>query len=129
MNNKNKIIALKELILDCKKELSLPFLTVGLNEITHQTLNDAINQLNQLNTKTEKPKMNSSELKYLHELNNPESHFFSPATMRFFGDTMKNYGVKTTGHFIELHRKSPVKNGLYNSAFFTKNDFKIKVNN
>ena len=42
--------------------------------------------------------------------------------MRFFGDTMSNYGIKhhkVAGHeVIELRRKKPVKHGLQESAYF-----------
>lgn len=68
--------------------------------------------------------MTASELKYLHETNNPNSHFFSRATMKFFGDTMKNYGVKAHPDYYELWRKHPVKHGLKESAYFHKKTFK-----
>jgi len=37
--------------------------------------------------------MNASELKYNVEKNG--SNFFSHSSMKFFGDTMKNYGVRS----------------------------------
>lgn len=56
------------------------------------------------------------------------SHFFDAKTLRFFGDTMGNYGVcgpititTNSGRTVqayELFRKKAVKHGLHNSAFF-----------
>jgi hypothetical protein len=74
-------------------------------------------------------KMTPSELKYQHESHNPESFYFTRKTMSFFGDTMKNYGVRShCENTWELYRKTPVKHGLTNSAYFSKLDFK-KVSN
>lgn len=61
--------------------------------------------------------------------NGSDSHFFDRDTMRFFGDTMKNYGIRHHAgvidrsgdhHFgvIELYRRKPVMNGLSRSAWF-----------
>lgn len=70
--------------------------------------------------------MTSSELKYQYELNNnPGAFFFTRSTMRFFGDTMRNYGVITHDDCYELHRKQPVKHGLTASRFFNKKTFKL----
>jgi hypothetical protein len=64
--------------------------------------------------------------------------------MKFFGDTMRNYGVRDGGtipyHFDdtgnnysdtartievwELYRKHPVKHGLNSSAYFDKKTFR-----
>jgi hypothetical protein len=69
--------------------------------------------------------MTPSELKYQHELHNPESYFFERKTMRFFGDTMKNYGVRRiSANTVELYRKKPVKHGLQTSAFFNTITYK-----
>lgn len=82
--------------------------------------------------------MTPSELKYLVEQAGYESHFFTRRTMQFFGDTMKNYGVRKgptiygypydvngyctddlrTVETWELYRKRPVKHGLNKSAYF-----------
>ena len=67
--------------------------------------------------------MTPSELKYHHLLLNPDSHFFDRETMRFFGDTMGNYGVITHEDCYELRRKRPVKHGLCSSVFFDKVTF------
>ena len=66
------------------------------------------------------------------------SHFFDRKTLAFFGDTMKNYGIRATkirchydndGEYVdggcdayvwELYRKKPVKHGLTSSAYFDK---------
>lgn len=74
----------------------------------------------------------ASDLKYMHELNHPKSYFFDRKSMRFFGDTMNNYGIKRTTAktrdgetvaVIELRRKRPVKHGLQSSAFFDVETF------
>lgn len=57
-----------------------------------------------------------------------ESPFFSRKTMKFFGDSMKNYGVRETKinekRVWELYRKNPVKNGIKTSVFFDCDTFK-----
>jgi len=67
--------------------------------------------------------MTPSELKYQYEQANPNGHFFDRKTMQFFGDTMRNYGVRKHGNGWELFRRKPVKHGVKKSAFFTA-DFK-----
>ena len=68
--------------------------------------------------------MNASELKYKHEEHFPESFFFSKKAMQFFGDTMKNYGVRSFNENTwELWRKNPVKYGETKSAYFNKVTF------
>lgn len=75
--------------------------------------------------------MTPSELKTL--TNETEPYFFTRDTMKFFGDTMKNYGVcsSTVDTYNEknvdcwvLYRKRPVKHGLHSSAYFNKKTFK-----
>ena len=86
--------------------------------------------------------MNASELKYHIEQANEESYFFARKTMRFFGDTMKNYGVRkitiksqfdAAGVYhkegvarivLELYRKRAVKHGNKGSAYFDAETFK-----
>lgn len=60
------------------------------------------------------------------------SHFFDHKSMKFFGDTMKNYGVTSAtitilgGEVVEcweLFRRRPVKYGLNTSAYFRKDNF------
>jgi len=80
--------------------------------------------------------MTPSKLKQLYELNNPQGHFFDRKTMRFFGDTMYNFGVRDAGIVIsmskhgveavrawELIRKRPVNGGLHgHCAYFRKDN-------
>lgn len=86
--------------------------------------------------------MTPSELKYHVEQTGEQPHFFTRSTMKFFGDSMRNYGVRSatvktgwskTGEYIEagipvevweLYRKHPVKHGLQSSAYFDKLTFK-----
>jgi peptide subunit release factor RF-3 len=72
--------------------------------------------------------MSPSELKHKHELLNPNSFFFSKSTMKFFGDTMKNYGVRSVGDYYELYRKHPVNGNLQNSHYFHKETFAQSTN-
>lgn len=71
--------------------------------------------------------MTSSELKQKYERHNPDGHFFDRATMRFFGDTMKNYGVRKTEidglPVWELYRRRSVKHGLRTSKYFDTTRF------
>ena len=66
--------------------------------------------------------MTSSELKALYQAAKPDGHFFDRETMKFFGDTMANYGVIRFEHdgvpYATLHRKRPVKHGHQASAYF-----------
>ena len=67
--------------------------------------------------------MNASELKYQVEQAGTCEHFFTRKTMKFFGDTMQNYGVRSAGDVWELYRRRAVKCGLKNSAYFDKVTF------
>ena len=79
----------------------------------------------------------SAELKQLYERNYPNGRFFDRKTMRFFGDTMSNFGVRDGGkvkalsdscdieevEVWELYRRRPVKSGLHgHCCFFRKSD-------
>lgn len=75
--------------------------------------------------------MTPSELKFFTQETNP--HFFSRSTMKFFGDTMRNYGVRgvvistddeKNVFCFELYRKKPVAHGLQNSHYFRRDNFK-----
>lgn len=54
--------------------------------------------------------------------------FFDCKTMRFFGDTMRNYGVRQATvdnqPCWELYRRRPVKMGLQKSTYFHRRTFK-----
>lgn len=74
--------------------------------------------------------MTASELKY--NIEGTGSHFFDRKTMKFFGDTMKNFGVSgaviDTNHEKNvpvwvLYRKRAVKHGLNKSFYFHKDTF------
>jgi hypothetical protein len=79
--------------------------------------------------------MTASTLKYVYERNNPEGHFFDRCTMRFFGDTMRNFGVRDGGKVRtitvngieevdvwELYRKRPVKGGVHGFFRYFRKD-------
>jgi len=70
--------------------------------------------------------MTPSDLKYEVE-KGKGSFFFTRETMKFFGDTMKNYGVRKATINTrtelnvpcwELYRKRPVKHGRKDSVYF-----------
>jgi len=67
--------------------------------------------------------MTPSELKYQVEQSGTNPYYFTRKTMKFFGDTMRNYGVRSSGDNWELYRKRPVKHGLKTSAYFDKETF------
>ena len=70
----------------------------------------------------------ASDLKFEIERLHPDSMFFARENMKFFGDTMGNYGVRQPRKIVdimgderiayELYRKQPVKHGLSKSHFF-----------
>ena len=76
----------------------------------------------------------ASDLKAAVESAGHESHFFTRSTMKFFGDTMKNYGVRqprtvatNAGDDVpayELTRRRAVRHGMKDSAFFHADTFR-----
>lgn len=62
----------------------------------------------------------ASQLRAAVEAAGHEPYFFTRETMRFFGDTMRNYGVRDAGTAWELYRRRAVKHGLRSSAYFDK---------
>lgn len=76
-------------------------------------------------------KMTPADLKYYVEQTG--SYFFERSSMKFFGDTMANYGVRSKPVTVEtwddpvmcweMYRKKPVKHGLNTSAFFSVADY------
>jgi len=79
--------------------------------------------------------MTPSELKTSVASAGHSPFFFSRDTMAFFGDTMRNYGVRAKpvtivtcrGESIkawELFRKRPVRNGLQDPAYFCAETFR-----
>lgn len=80
--------------------------------------------------------MTPTELKKKYEEAYPETDYFSRDMMRFFGDTMRNYGVRTVKKFLRsydnevyecwcLYRKMPVNGGYCSSTYFRKSDLRI----
>lgn len=69
--------------------------------------------------------MKPSELKYQHETKHPNSYFFTRDTMRFFGDTMRNFGCYDDGTDWVLYRKKPTRAGLH-EWYFDKITFERK---
>ncbi len=74
--------------------------------------------------------MTPSDLKY--HVEQTGSYFFTRQTMKFFGDTMRNYGCRSTTintasekgvEVWELYRRHPVKHGLGVSTYFDKETF------
>ena len=77
--------------------------------------------------------MTASELKYNLEHSGNEPYYFTRRTMKFFGDTMRNYGVRSNvvfdyegnKHLVwELYRKNPVKCNNQSSDYFEKETYK-----
>jgi len=64
------------------------------------------------------------ELKRLVESSGNERYFFTRETMRFFGDTMRNYGIRDGGNVWELYRRKPVKHKRKDSTYFDKTTLK-----
>ncbi len=76
----------------------------------------------------------SSDLRAFVESVNPNSKFFTRDAMKFFGDTMRNYGVRRVHgvclsgfpvNAFELFRRKHVKNGLQRPAYFCPVTFKL----
>ncbi len=76
----------------------------------------------------------SSDLRYAVEEAGHAPAFFTRDSMRFFGDTMRNYGVRRVTvttimgdaptEAYELYRRQPVRNGMDASAFFCAHSFR-----
>lgn len=81
--------------------------------------------------------MTAYELKVLYYQNNPGGHYFGRKTMRFFGDTMHNFGVRDAGmvkvmdyesgkikeiEAVMLYRKRPVNGGLHGDVDYFRKD-------
>lgn len=103
-----------------------------MNEIDQATMQKKIENL-----------MNASELRFRIENAGTAPHFFDRKTMRFFGDTMRNFGVcrasvrtsyNAKGEYDpengvivecwELYRRRPVKHGLQTSHYFSVDGYK-----
>lgn len=76
----------------------------------------------------------ASDLKHAVESAGHEPFFFTRSAMRFFGDTMANYGLRQprtvatnmgeTVPAYELTRRRPVRHGSQDSAFFHAETFR-----
>ena len=76
--------------------------------------------------------MTPSELKAAVEATGRESHFFTRRSMRFFGDTMRNYGVRASvvrdainveRKVWELYRRRRTPKGATDSSYFDRSTF------
>lgn len=67
---------------------------------------------------------NVGDLKHYMEASGKHPYFFSKDTMRFFGDTMSNFGLRRTSlgdiPVFCLYRKRPVKDGLSQPFYFNR---------
>lgn len=70
-------------------------------------------------TTTKQKTLTPAELRYL-VMHLTNSKFFDAKTMKFFGDTMRNYGVRDAGTHWELYRRHAVNGGLTASTYFDK---------
>ena len=70
--------------------------------------------------------MKASKLRALHMQNSPDSHFFARDTMRFFGDTVRNFGVKKqeSGEWL-LFRKHKTRQSAAGTGYLFSNDFRF----
>lgn len=77
--------------------------------------------------------MNASELKSQVINTDSGTHFFDRSSMKFAGDTMRNFGVRKTSvncwdgstkEVFELYRIRPVKFGNQKSFYFDCKTFK-----
>ncbi len=72
--------------------------------------------------------MTASELRD-HVKGDSERYYFDPETMKFWGDTMANYGVRDVCECWELYRRKPVtgrhgNTSTQSSAYFAKDDYR-----
>lgn len=60
-----------------------------------------------------------SEIRARHEELQPAGYFFSRNAMKFFGDTMRNFGsFRADNGAVILYRRHPVKHGLQGRWIF-----------
>lgn len=57
--------------------------------------------------------MRPSEIKAAYQQLQPEGHFFDRGTMKFFGDTMSSFGVRTIGADTYLYRKPTARVNVF----------------
>jgi hypothetical protein len=70
-----------------------------------------------------------SDIRAIYERLQPDGHFFDYKTLKFFGDTSKNFGVCkiNADGLVEFYRKKPVKHGLTGSWMFCPRTGKINT--
>ena len=67
------------------------------------------------------------DLKYAYLEKHPDGHFFDRRTMKFFGDTMKNFGIVNQKNNIILYRKNPVNGGRMGGFSFDRDTMNYKT--
>ena len=89
-----------------------------------------------MTTTTKRNKLTASDLKFHYE-QAQGGHFFDRGSMKFFGDTMSNFGVRAQTEFVQtysqeepiecyvLYRRKKTSKGMYKSAYFACSDFKL----
>lgn len=65
------------------------------------------------------PVLTASQIRALYLSRDPDGHCFNRKTMRFFGDTMRNFRAVRTVDGYRLERRRPVRNGLSRALCFT----------
>jgi len=78
--------------------------------------------------------MDTKKLRAAVEAAGHDPHFFTPSAMRFFGDSMSNYGVRASPVTVHgfrgpvlcwaLYRRKPVKNGVKADTYFCCDTFR-----
>lgn len=64
------------------------------------------------------PVLTPAQIRARYEQNNPDGHCFDRKSMRFFGDTMRNFRAVRTETGYRLERRRPVKHGLSRALEF-----------
>lgn len=65
------------------------------------------------------PVLTPAQIRLRYQQNNPDGHCFDRKSMRFFGDTMRNFRAVRTETGYRLERRRPVKHGLSSALLFT----------
>jgi len=59
-----------------------------------------------------------AQVRACYQRNNPDGHCFDRKSMRFFGDTMRNFRAVRTLDGYRLERRRPVRHGLSSALVF-----------
>ena len=65
------------------------------------------------------PVLTPSQIRALHLSRDPDGHCFDRKTMRFFGDTMRNFRAVRTVEGYRLERRRAVRHGIRAALCFT----------